>query len=258
METEMELTLEELDRIEARAKEWGGAFHLDDDETKKIIAAARAHLEGQATLEFNDMPSFHHSWTGDPQPPQQEAPNRWWMGEQKKPQPPQQREDAPNNSAGEKELSRHRVVNDGSADCRGNGFPAPSSPAPSSTVEPSLEQFLDEIEQQPPNDTLKRLMREPSPDTGLVEQWRRARTCAYRDEVPLIMVGDLLVAALEAKDVEIERLKKAYPFHAWSKQKEEAQAEIERLRAEIEHWRSLYRNACKDRSEAQAEIGRKP
>jgi hypothetical protein len=46
------VTLEELDRIEQRAREWGGAFHLSDDEEKRIIATARAYLEGRQNWHY--------------------------------------------------------------------------------------------------------------------------------------------------------------------------------------------------------------
>jgi hypothetical protein len=102
---------------------------------------------------------------------------------------------------------------------------APGKPAPSSTVEP-MERIL--AEQQREAD-----IRNASPDTnfskgksedaGLVE---RLRACARTDGKAPIHLLISAAAALEAKD------------------------------AEIEHWRSLYRNACKDRSEAQAEIER--
>jgi hypothetical protein len=61
----------------------------------------------------------------------------------------------------------------------------------------------------------------PSPDAGLVMP---LHALAQRD----------LGSILDAKDAEIERLKKAFPFQAWRKQKAEAQAEIERLREALD------------------------
>jgi hypothetical protein len=174
-----DLTLEELNRIEARARAWGGAFHLSDDEEKRIIAAARAHLEGQ-------------EWKGL---------NKDWIPSQ----PPQQRED------------------DGTGVFHTDPLPSdaalfPIAPAPSPTVEP-MERIL--AEQQREAD-----IRNASPDAGLVEELEALEA----DGPPFNTIYGRAAAALEAKDAEIERLKKAYPFHAWSKLKEEAQAEIERLR----------------------------
>jgi hypothetical protein len=224
METEMVLTLEMLNRIETRRREWGGGFSITHDEGELLIAAARAHLEGRLAKEME----------GELSP---------------RIQPPQQREDA---KVIRGEISRN------------------VTPAPSSTVEPVVlicplcgcptVKTRDGTGHCCPNYNCNNpnVMPAPSPeanfskgkseDAGLVEPKefpyvRAAFVNAIGEEGTKAEAVEWLQkqwnetcwlrAALEAKDAEIERLKKAYPFHAWSKQKEEAQAEIARLRAFI-------------------------
>jgi hypothetical protein len=189
METEMVLTLEMLDRIERRLSEWGGAFSLTTEEKDALIAAARAHLEGEGRYlelarQAQGVPTFF--------------------------QPPQQREDEPDEQIWSPE----------------GGSYTTKPPAPSSTVERCFTCG------EPLTDVKGQLCKpKPSPDAGLVERLRcNTKGPPFHGNRS---IREEAAGALEAKDAEIERLKKAYPFHAWSKQKEEAQAEIARLRAFI-------------------------
>jgi hypothetical protein len=197
METEMELTLEELDAIEGNPIKAGDyePIIINHRNFKKLIAAARAHLEGQEKYCLNDEYADV-------------------TAERIIPQPPQQRED-----------------------------------------EPSFEQFLDEIEKRPPNDRLKRLMRDNpspdaglvaaslnivaghnpsdlSPDAGLVERLQISAQLGCPD-TPAIYAE--AAAALEAKDAEILDLATELKGEGILRAKlSKAQAEIERLRKALE------------------------
>jgi hypothetical protein len=213
METEMELTLEELNRIEERAREWGGAFHLSDDEEKRIIAAARAHLEGQGyrngieaaakMAETQVADGFAEYTYARPMTGYEAA-----AAIRAIPQPPQQRED------------------DGTGVFHTDPLPSdaalfPITPAPSSTVEPPL-------------DKLQRLGQEwdASPDAGLVERLRACRCAVGPNEYEDHELCNETAAALEAKDARLESAEAM--LRESDKLAAEAQAEMERLREALE------------------------
>jgi hypothetical protein len=60
-----------LDRIETRRREWGGGFFLADAEVDFVLAAARAHLEGQECVCAPFWPHGQACPVHNPQPPQQ-------------------------------------------------------------------------------------------------------------------------------------------------------------------------------------------
>jgi hypothetical protein len=304
------LTLDMLYRIEQRAKAWGGAFRLDDDEAKKIIAAARAHLEGQC---FREGVLQAAAWIDDMDPSLAD------FIQSKLPQPPQQRED------GLICLTCGMKAKSGTNYCPECFFSlGSSSSAPSSTVADKTDEWdwrnaanpspdaglverlelwskLGPGEQREVVQAVRSAIEEkdalierlrgyickyedaikaqdahkqidPSPDTnfserksedaGLVDRLRKEASDTYDEVSAPKCLWSEAADALEAKDAEIvdladrerrwksaaeytgqeivkaqaeiERLKKAYPFHAWAKQKAEANAEIERLNGIIE------------------------
>jgi hypothetical protein len=208
----MKLTLEELN-VWADAAEMaslsGNPVAVTSRELKSLIAAARAHLEGQE-LHKADAERFWH------------------------PQPPQQRED---------DVLRPGDIGFSGSSSAYGVLPldnVPLAPPPSSTVEPSLDYSLD------PQANAGGPYPKPSPDTnfskrksedaglvwltsvGLTPEW--FWTCSQRDQQTQVLRA--AAAALEAKDAEIQL--------AWNTcEKAEirarhAQAEIERLREALE------------------------
>jgi FtsZ-binding cell division protein ZapB len=198
METEMELTLEELGSIERDILDYvRNAPHFQEcaPRIKACFAAARAHLETNNVT--NDQCIMCGAWKG----------YKHHSFCPKLTPPPPQREDEITGPTGYHDSVSALLHRTGGAD--GDG----GSPAPSSTVEPldpDIQQYVDHL-------------RKPSPDAGLVERLREHHAM-WSKETTIFREA---AAALEAKDAEIERLQKGWNFAECDSK--DAQAEIERL-----------------------------
>jgi DNA repair exonuclease SbcCD ATPase subunit len=215
MEAEMvsDLTLEELEKFEAqlRGKPESEITLTSNAFAYRVIAAARAHLEARKCLCERTLCGldFH-----------QDCPVHGWAL-----QPPQQRED---DDA--ERLQREWDQSSAIMEEIGAGPLPGASPAPSSTV---------------------------SDDAGLVERLRGKYAVVESEPTLCDEAADALEAKdaqldqaaddhrehckiVEAKDAEIERLEKLCRtqkaiLDQWQPEREETQAEIERLREALEN-----------------------
>jgi hypothetical protein len=217
METEMVLTLEELDEIKRQVETgewWCRSCQLRKPFLLKLIAAARAHLEQQAIDEVLNVP-----------------------------QPQQQREDDGTLTNDIKQPSDKHC-----GDYPNHPHADALAPAPSPTVEPHkaeweafhrinvnavktspglVERVYDLVATEKDMALCNEIAAALEAKDAEARYWKGLMST---DEDSCHTQLHIAWTALEAKDAEIERLRKAYPFHAWAKQKAEAQAEIERLR----------------------------
>jgi hypothetical protein len=193
METEMDLTLEELDELDRlEGKQVFFIGHQRWVPLRSLIAAARAHLEAREYARKIEADCGYLIF-----------------------QPPQQREDDDDRRS-ENDSDSH---SGSGADFDLGAVPV--APAPSSTDEPSGEAIYRLIEPSPDAGLVRpdmsgHLVDSDMPyqaDAGLVE---RAKHFAHNlsinergisDGTPAFI--DELAAALEAKDAEIERLREA-------------------------------------------------
>jgi hypothetical protein len=239
METEMELTLEDLASEEAWARDYkwetDGAFSdmliLPRKTYLNVIAAARAHLENERMIAEYDAENRaeEEAIYSAEELAEIRAPD---------PQPPQQREDD-----GFRHDSTDCTDLAGNVDDRGSGVSAMGdasvAPAPSSTVCA-----------EPYNSDLYAAANNPSPDAGLVERLNRF---ADGGPNPNLHVCREAAAALEAKDAEIAELsdmndklvddavvrdveiaRRDEEYGIVCSERDKAQAEIERLREALE------------------------
>jgi hypothetical protein len=191
-----------LERIETRRREWGGGFFLADAEVDFVLAAARAHLEGNDVVRLLQCVD-DKIFTEHDELLVETAIKR------AKAQPTQQREDERGERSAENPSGAHEM--------------APGrkpSPAPSSTVE-----LCDCGEPLPHG----RCYPKPSHDAGLVERLRNQ--IDYDQQERSVALFDEAAAALEAKDFE---------FACVCSERDQAQAEIERLREALLSIRDSY------------------